>query len=161
MPSDDDRDATGRDGDATGDRGTHTVELDARVYEHVQAMGMPDESASDTLARLLGLTPDPATVAGDELSSPLPEDPAVPDSLAGDPTADAAAVDPSEVPDPEPAPADVDASLGELATVLHDDERDRMEALLAEIAAADPEQLEGIVDALEDEDDAGERSDRS
>jgi len=80
MPNDDDRDE-----DATGDHGTHTVELDARVYEHVQAMGMPDESASDTLARLLGLTPDPATVAGDEFSTPLPDDPVVPDALASRP----------------------------------------------------------------------------
>jgi len=147
MPNDDDRDE-----DATGDHGTHTVELDARVYEHVQAMGMPDEYASDTLARLLGLTPDPATVAGDEFSTPLPDDPVVPDALASDPTTETAAVDPADVPEPATAPADVEASLGELADLLPENEdRAELEALLAEIADADPEKLEGIVATLEDD----------
>jgi len=134
----------------------HTIAVSARVRDHLQAMGMPDESANDTLERLLGLTPDPATMTGDDLSTPLPEDPVVPDALASDPTTDAAAVDPADVPAPATAPTDVDASLGELADVLANDERDRMQALLERIADADPEELEGIVDSLEDDADASD-----
>lgn len=141
-----------------GDRDTHTVELSARLYEHVQAMGMPDESESETLERLLGLSPDPATVAGDELSTPLPEDPVVPDALASDPTTEAAAVDPTEVPEPEPAPADVDAALGELAGLLPEGERDRIEERLSELDGADADTIADVVDAIDaaaDETDGG------
>jgi hypothetical protein len=132
----------------------YEITVSARVRDHLQAMGMPDESANDTLERLLGLTPDPATMTGDDLSTPLPEDPVVPDALASDPTTDAAAVDPADVPAPANAPTDVDASLGELADVLDAEDRERTTALLERIADADPEELDGIVESLED--DAGD-----
>jgi hypothetical protein len=138
----------------------YTIAVSARVRDHLQAMGMPDESANDTLERLLGLSPDPATMTGDDLSTPLPEDPVVPDALASDPTAETAAVDPEDVPEPANAPTDVDASLGELADLLGDDDRDRMQALLEQIADADPEELEGIVESFEDDvEDAEDASD--
>lgn len=129
----------------------YTIAVSARVRDHLDGMGMPDESANDTLERLLGLTPDPATMTGDDLSTPLPEDPVVPDALASDPATETAAVDPADVPAPANAPTDVDASLGELADVLDPDDRERATALLERIADADPEELEGIVDSLEDE----------
>jgi hypothetical protein len=134
----------------------YTIAVSARVRDHLQAMGMPDESANDTLERLLGLTPDPATMTGDDLSTPLPDDPVVPDALASDPTADTAAVDPEDVPAAANAPTDVDASLGELAALLPDDDRERATALLEQIADADPEELDGIVESLED--DGGDRT---
>ena len=138
--------------DAT-DREPRTIAVSERVHDHLQAMGMPDESANETLERLLGLSPDPATLGADDLSTPLPDDPVVPDALATDPTTDPSAVEPDEVPDPEVAPADVDAALGELAAVLDPEDRERTEALLEQIADADPEQLDGIVAALEDDDE--------
>jgi len=130
------------------DQEPRTIAVSARVHEHLRAMGMPDESANDTLERLLGLTPDPASTSGDDLSTPLPEDPVVPDSLATDPTTETAAVDPEDVPTPANAPTDVDASLGELAAVLGEDERERVTALIEQIADADPEALDGIVESL-------------
>ncbi|WP_227133653.1 antitoxin VapB family protein [Halorubellus salinus] len=142
MPSD----------DAT-DREPRTIAVSERVHDHLQAMGMPDESANETLERLLGLSPDPATVDADPLSTPLPDDPVVPDALATDPTTDATAVEPEEIPEPEVAPADVDAALGELAAVLDPEDRERTEALLERIADADPAELDGIVATLEDERD--------
>lgn len=145
MPSD----------DAT-DREPRTIAVSERVHDHLQAMGMPDESESETLERLLGLSPDPATLGADDLSTPLPDDPVVPDALAADPTTDATAVDPDEIPDPDVAPADVDAALGELAAILDPDDRERTEALLEQIAAADPEELDGIVAALEDDTEESE-----
>ncbi|MFC6955496.1 hypothetical protein [Halorubellus litoreus] len=145
MPSD----------DAT-DREPRTIAVSERVHDHLQAMGMPDESESETLERLLGLSPDPATLGADDLSTPLPDDPVVPDALAADPTTDATAVDPDEIPDPDVAPADVDAALGELAAILDPDDRERTEALLERIAAADPEELDGIVAALEDDTEESE-----
>jgi hypothetical protein len=139
------------------DRGPRTIEVSARVHDHLQAMGTPDESANDTLERLLGLTPDPATVAGDELSTPLPDDPVVPDALATDPTTDATAVDPEDVPAVEVAPADVDDALGELAAILDVDDREATEALLDEIDNADPDELADILAALDtDEPDTDE-----
>lgn len=141
-----------------GDGDSRTVELSARLYEHVQTMGMPDETASETLERLLGLSPDPATVGGEGLSTPLPEDPVVPDALATDPTTEAAAVDPTEVPEPAPGPTDVDAALGELADLLPDGDRDRIEAQLSELDGADVETLRDVVDAIDaaaDETDGG------
>lgn len=138
----------------------YTIPVSARVRDHLQAMGMPDESANDTLERLLGLSPDPATMTGDDLSTPLPEDPVVPDALASDSTAETAAVDPKDVPEPANAPTDVDASLGELAGLLGDDDRDRIQALLEQIADADSEELDGIVESLEDDaEDAEDVSD--
>jgi hypothetical protein len=136
----------------------YEIAVSARVRDHLQAMGMPDESANDTLERLLGLSPDPATMTGDDLSTPLPDDPVVPDALAADPTTDTAAVDPADVPAPANAPTDVGASLGELADILDADDRERTTALLEQIADADPEELDGIVESLEDDasdDDAG------
>jgi len=132
------------------DRDARTLAVSARVYEHVQAMGTPDESPGETLERLLGLTPDPATVAGDEHSMPLPEDPVVPDALATDPTAEAAAVDPADVPEPEPAPADVDAALGELAALLPEEERERVAARLAALDGADADTIRDVVETIDD-----------
>ena len=155
----DDRERSGtEDGDRSDpdDPEPYTIAVSARVHDHLQAMGMPDESASETLERLLGLTPDPATMTGDDLSTPLPEDPVVPDALASDPTTETAAVDPADVPAPANTPTNVDASLGELADVLDADDRERATALLEQIADADPEELEGIVDSLEDDTDDGE-----
>jgi len=142
--------------DDDADRDVRTLEVSARVHEHVQAMGMPDESASETLERLLGLSPDPATVAGDEPSAPLPEDPVVPDALASDPTTETAAVDPTDVPAPEPAPTDVDAALGELADLLPEGERERVERRLAELDGADAESIRDVVETI---DDAAEETD--
>lgn len=137
------------------DQDVYTIEVSARVHEHLQAMTTPKESPNETLERLLGLTPDPATVAGDELSTPLPEDPVLPDALATDPTTEATAVDPADVPDPEPAPADVDmdvdASLGELAAVLGPGERAELESLLEAIDDADADTLEDIVDLIDEQ----------
>jgi|AntRauTorcE11898_2_1112593.scaffolds.fasta_scaffold61531_1 hypothetical protein len=170
MTSDDSDRSDADDGDQSAD-GTERSEADhsepyriavsARVHDHLQAMGMPDESANDTLERLLGVTPDPATMTGEDLSTPLPEDPVVPDALAADPTMETATIDPEDVPAPANAPTDVDASLGELADVLPDDERERATDLLELIADADPEELDSIVESLEadDESDAVDESD--
>ncbi|WP_323675621.1 hypothetical protein [Halorubellus sp. PRR65] len=147
--------------DESTDREPRTIAVSERVHEHVQSMGMPDESASETLERLLGLSPDPATLGADDLSTPLPDDPVVPDALAPDPTTDATAVDPDEIPDPEPAPSDVDGALGELAGILDVEDRERTEALLEQIADADPAELDGIVAALEDERQAEDRAGRN
>lgn len=148
------------------DRDTYEIKVSARVHEHLQAMTTPRESTSETLERLLGLTPDPATVAGDDLSTPLPEDPAVPESLALDPTAEPAAVDPEDVPEPptgqtptddhavEPGPVDVAASLGELVAVLDRESRAEMESLLAAIEDADPETLDEVIELIDDQREA-------